>query len=206
MISGIYSLCDNTLTPHLSHFELAQRLLAGGVSILQLRMKGETDLKKIQEITSSILTLKKKYSFTFILNDFVEIARGLPVDGVHVGQDDLGISEVRKKISPAQIVGYSSHSLSEAQEAERLGVDYVAFGAIFPTATKGPNHPVQGITKLRELVDRIKIPIVAIGGIHRNNFTQVLETGVSSIAMISALTTATNISEEAKWFVQKMQK
>jgi thiamine-phosphate diphosphorylase len=82
----------------------------------------------------------------------------------------------------------------------------VALGAIFPTKTKGPHHPIQGIKKLQELVSQVKIPVVAIGGIQRENFPQILETGVSAVAMISALTSATNVTEEAKWFVKKMGK
>ena len=150
-----------------------------------------------------ILKEKNRYAFTFILNDYVELAQSLAVDGLHVGQDDLPIGEVRKRIGPHKLIGYSSHSLEEAKKAESEGADYVAFGAIFPTKTKGPGHPVQGVERLQQLVDQIKIPKVAIGGITKENIDSVLKTGVDSVAMITALTQAQNVLEETRWFVDK---
>ncbi|MCC6272216.1 MAG: thiamine phosphate synthase [Deltaproteobacteria bacterium] len=205
-IRGIYALCDTSLNPRLSHLELARQLVAGGVPILQLRMKGETDLGKVREVARQILALKRERDFTFLLNDFVELAAELPVDGVHVGQDDLSIAEVRKILGPGPLIGYSSHSLAEARAAEAAGADYVALGAIFPTATKGPGHPVQGLDTLREVVTTLRAPVVAIGGINRENLSQVLATGVAAVAMIGALSLAPNIAAEARWFVDEFQK
>ncbi len=205
-INGIYALCDTSLTPGLSHLSLARQLLAGGIKILQLRMKGAKDKAKVYEVARSLAELKKDYSFTFIINDFVEVAAELPVDGVHLGQDDMGITAARQQLPKDCLIGYSSHSLVEAKKAEQEGADYVALGAIFPTATKGPGHPVQGIGKLKEVVQAVKIPIVAIGGIGRSHFAEVVETGVDAIAMISALTCARNITEEARWFVARALK
>jgi len=144
---------------------------------------------------------KKQYPFTFIVNDFVEIALEVGADGVHVGQDDLPIEEVRKKVGNKMLIGYSSHSLEEALKAQKRGADYVAFGAIFPTKTKAPGHPVQGLEKLGQVVKKLSIPVVAIGGINKNNFRQVKETGVAAIAMISALTESKNIAAETQFFV-----
>jgi len=202
-IQGIYALCDNSQNPKRSHAQIAEELLKGGVSILQLRMKGEKEAAKIMASAQSVLSLKEKYDFIFILNDFVEIAKALPVDGIHLGQDDVPLSEARKILGKDRWIGYSSHSLEEARAAERMGADYVAFGAIFPTVNKGPGHPIQGLEKLREVVQALKVPVVAIGGIGRQNFDQVAATGVSAIAMIGALTTAPNLSVEARWFLER---
>ena len=82
-------------------------------------------------------------------------------------------------------------------------MDYVAFGAIFPTKTKGPGHPIQGLEKLRAVVEALKVPVVAIGGINKNNFRSVLETGVTAIAMITALTESSDIATVTRYFVDE---
>lgn len=199
-IKGIYALCDNSLSPHRSHVEIAKALLSGGVQILQLRMKGEKNPKRVLETARAILEFKKRFTFIFILNDFVELAAELPIDGVHVGQDDLKVEETRRAVGPNTLIGFSSHSLNEARDAEQRGADYVAFGAIFSTATKGPGHPIQGLEKLKKVVSTLRIPVVAIGGINRNNFREVTATGVAAIAMIGALAGAEDMAGEARWF------
>ncbi|MCE9624362.1 MAG: thiamine phosphate synthase [Deltaproteobacteria bacterium] len=205
-IRGIYALCDNSLDPGIDHLYLAEQLLAGGVTILQLRMKGEKDIHRVRETAQAILDLKSQYDFCFILNDFVKLASELPVDGVHIGQDDGTIAEARKVLGKGRLIGYSSHSPEEALRAQEAGADYVALGAVFPTATKGPGHPVQGIATLKKVVESLEVPVVAIGGIHRENFSQVVATGVAAVAMIGALTLAPRIAEEARWFVQEFHR
>ncbi|MFO1518756.1 MAG: thiamine phosphate synthase [bacterium] len=205
-IKGLYALCDASFSPQYSHGELARLLLQGGAPVLQLRMKDEKDLGKVEAVAEEILEEKKRHSFVFILNDYVELAERLPVDGVHVGENDLPVPEVRKRVGKNLLIGYSSHSLVEAGKAVGDGADYVAFGAIFPTKTKGPGHPVQGLEKLRELVKAISAPLVAIGGITRNNIDAVLQTGVASVAMITALTQAPDVTEATRWFVEKLKK
>lgn len=207
-IEHLYALCDNSFSPQHSHLELAQAYLRGGAKIIQLRMK-DADFSKVREVAQSILKEKEKYSFTIILNDYVELALELGVDGIHVGENDLPITKI-KKIGEANgrspLLGYSSHSIEEAKQAVSDGADYIAFGAIFPTKTKGPGHPVQGIEKLRQLVKEIPVPVVAIGGITRENIHSVLETGVDSIAMITALTQAPNVEEATRYFAIQCQK
>ncbi len=199
-IRGLYAICDTTFSPQYSHLELAQKILAGGCKILQLRMKGEQDLSKVKKIAEEILKLKKQYDFIFILNDYVELAAALPVDGVHIGEDDLPIAVTRQIVGPDKIIGYSSHSLEEALNAQKEGANYVALGAIFPTKTKGPGHPIQGLEKLKEVVRNVKIPVVAIGGISLENIQSVIDTGVSSIAMITALSQAQDITQSSQTF------
>lgn len=189
---GLYAITDNQKD--------AYEILRGGAPILQLRDKTRTNFwEKARQIAS----FKKECPFIFIMNDDLEIAAEL-ADGVHVGRDDPSIEECRKRLGPGKLVGYSAHSIEEAVGAERQGADYVAFGAIFPSPSKGPGHPIQGLEKLREVVAALKIPVVAIGGIDRTNIGQVKESGVSACAMISALTRATSITGETRYFVSRL--
>ncbi len=200
-VSGLYAIVDAGVTPDLPLETLAEDYLKGGVRVIQLRDKRGIPTRF--EIAKKIAALKSKYRFLFIVNDDLELAKEVNADGIHVGKDDSPIVECRKFLGPGKLIGYSSHSLEEAVEAERQGADYVAFGAIYPTPTKGPGHPIQGIEKLREVVRALKIPVVAIGGIGRDNIKEVLLTGVASVAMISALAKAPSSrdrAEEARFF------
>ncbi len=199
-IQGIYGICDNSFTPQLTHAQLAQGLLQGGVKILQLRMKGETRLDEVERAAQSILALKSSHEFVFILNDHVSLGKKLGADGVHVGADDMAVAEAKALVGTDMLVGYSSHSATEAKAAETAGADYVALGAIFPTATKGPGHPVVGLATLSEVVEALQVPVVAIGGINRENFFEVKATGVAAVAMISALVMQPSIQQAAEYF------
>jgi thiamine-phosphate pyrophosphorylase len=173
---------------------------------VQLRVKKdvkETWDQEVYEIAKRIIGLKKRYPFTLIINDFVDVAAEIGADGVHVGAGDLPLAEVRRRLGINMIVGYSAHSVPEAVHAASSGADYVAFGAVFPTKTKGQGHPVQGLERLAAAVSKVPVPVVAIGGINRSNIDAVLKTGAASAAMITALTEAENISREVKWYVGK---
>lgn len=200
VIEGLYTIADNTFAPQHSCFELAKAYLKGGAKIIQLRMKGATE-KEVLEIAKKIVRCKKDSDFVFFLNDWVTVAKELGADGIHLGANDLSVREVRQMVGSKMLIGYSSHSLEEALEAEAAGADYVAFGAIFPTRTKGPGHPVQGVERLKEVVEALSVPVVAIGGIGRRNIQDVLKTGVASVAMITALTEAKDIAAEVSYYV-----
>jgi len=200
MIKGLYAIIDTAFSPQYSHYQLANLVLMGGCRILQLRMK-QSGFRETFETAKKIMSLKERYDFTFIINDHADIAGELKADGVHVGKSDLRIDSARSVLGKDFLIGYSSHSLEEALSAEKAGADYIAFGAIFPTKTKGPLHPVQGVEKLRELCARVKKPVVAIGGINRTNIGKVMFAGAGSVAMITGITQARNVVEETKWYV-----
>ncbi len=194
-VRGLYAICDNSLCPDRPMVELAEQLLLGGAPTLQLRIKGR-DLEskaRRRRAAEQILALKRRFAFNFIINDDPQLVRDLGADGVHVGADDSPVDHCRRLLGPRKLIGYSSHSLAEAYAAEQAGANYVAFGAIFPTATKGPDHPVQGLDKLKELARTLSVPVVAIGGITLENAAELIEAGASAIAMISALTLAPNV-------------
>lgn len=203
-LRGIYAIIDPSVVTDLSPENLALDYLRGGISILQLRDKRRSEStlarRRFRETALKIAALKKEFSFLFIVNDDIEVAKEVGADGVHVGVDDAALEVCRTVLGKEKIIGYSSHSLEEALEAEKRGADYVAFGAIYPSPTKGPGHPVQGVNRLKEVVSCLKVPVVAIGGIGRNNIKEVLSTGVSMVAMISALAKARDRVQESRLF------
>lgn len=201
-IRGVYAIVDTGFLPDLSPEELALEYLKGGIRTLQLR-----DKKCLfRGAAAKIGVLRKNFPFLFIINDDLELALQVDADGVHIGKDDLPVEECRRRLGPDKIIGYSSHSLQEALEAEQKGADYVAFGAIYPTSTKGPGHPLQGVSRLREVVSALRVSVVAIGGIGRDNIKEVLSTGVASVAMISGLASAPDRIETARFFCRLFQK
>jgi thiamine-phosphate pyrophosphorylase len=210
-ISGLYTIVDSGFNPFDSLATLARRYLEGGARIVQLRMKtvdaSGSPKSEVRSPTSDfrrnaeeIMKLKREFDFTFIVNDYADIALEVGADGVHVGENDEPVERLRARVGEKLLIGYSSHSREEAVEAERCGADYVAFGAIFPTPTKGPGHPVQGLRRLREVASAVNVPLVAIGGIVRENVRGVLAAGADAVAMITALARAENVVAETKWF------
>jgi len=203
-IHGLYAIIDpRFLPPHLTVAAYARALLAGGCRVIQLRVKDESSRETSlrAELARQIMALKVQFDFTFILNDDVALAVELGADGVHVGRDDAPVAAVRAMLWQHALIGYSAHALSEAVAAQSAGADYVALGAIFPTTTKGPGHPVQGIATLAAVVRAVSIPVVAIGGINRTNCDAVLHTGVAAIAMITGLSHAIDVVAETAWYV-----
>lgn len=208
-IQGLYTIADPAWNPRDSLCDLVQEFLAGGARIVQLRMKKPADAdasweSRVEAEARAIAALKKEYDFTFIVNDYVDIAIRVGADGVHVGENDMPVDEVKRRVPEGVIVGYSSHSLAEACAAAASGADYVAFGAIFPTPTKGPGHPVQGADALAKLTASVDVPVVAIGGIVRANVDQVIEAGADAVAMITGLCRVPSIVEETRWFARKL--
>ncbi len=207
MVRGLYAIVDATFSRGVSLSVLAHEYAVAGAGIIQLRDKernaSQESRDNFREAAFRIAALRRERPFLFIVNDDPDVALAVGADGVHVGKGDARIEDCRRLLGPGRLVGYSSHSLEEALEASRRGADYVAFGAIFPTALKGPGHPIQGIDKLKNVVKALRVPVVAIGGIGRDNVKEALATGVASVAMISALagsTTSRDRMEAVRFF------
>jgi len=200
-IAGLYAIADRGFNPFGSTAELARKYLEGGARIVQLRMKSASNASDVEGEARQIMKLKGEFDFTFIVNDRVDVALEVGADGVHVGKNDESIDSIKARSGGKLIVGYSSHSKDEAVEAERRGADYVAFGAIFPTRTKGAGHPVQGLEALEGVAKSVRIPLVAIGGIGRHNVQDVIGAGADAIAMITSLSMADDVVAEVRWFV-----
>ena len=199
-IQGIYVIVDNSLCPQRSYLEITERALEGGAKIIQLRAK-QLLKREVYRIARVMARLCQRHQAIFIVNDYLDIALEVGADGVHLGADDLPVQEAKKQ-APQLIIGRSTHSLEEAREAEKAGADYIAFGAIFPTESKARAVPAQGVEKLREVCQKVKKPVVAIGGIKRENLAEVKKAGASAVAMISEIVLAEDIKERVRELAQ----
>lgn len=183
-IPKLYLITDRHLSRQGEEKDV-QDALEAGIKIIQYR---EKDMKKEQilKTAKNLRALTKKHNALLIINDHPEIAEKVHADGLHIGQSDTNIHEA-KKIFKGKIIGVSAKTLKEAKQAEIAGATYIGLGPIFDTSTKSDAGRGIGLNKLKEIKETINIPIVAIGGINKNNARQVLESGASSIAVVSAI-------------------
>lgn len=166
VLSGVYGISDEILTPFSTLAHQVQEAIAGGMKIFQFRDKNSLD-KDIIEIVQHLMDICVKSNVLFVLNDRVELAIALGVPALHIGESDGDLPLIRKRFKG--ILGVSSYGdLARAQKMESSGADYVAFGAMFPSPTK-PNAPRVGIEILQRAREALEIPICAIGGISRDN-------------------------------------
>ena len=171
----------------LSHAEQVARFSAGGATLIQLREKYLSPRELYREAEEA-LRVAHAGGARLMINDRVDIALALQVDGVHLGQDDLSPAVARKLLGEGAVIGFSTHNLEQAQAAANMPVDYIAIGPIFSTVTKADPDPVVGLDGVRRVRDVIGgIPLVAIGGITVQNAIKVISAGADAVAVISAL-------------------
>lgn len=163
----------------------AEAALTGGVTFLQLRLKS-APREKTLEAATALKTLAAKYSVPFVINDDPSIAAKTDCDGVHVGQSDISAEDARIIIGPDKILGVSVQTPQEAIAAEKAGADYLGVGAVFPSGTKTDAAIVSKQT-LAEICRSVSIPVVAIGGITRENMRELTGTGIAGSALVSAI-------------------
>lgn len=192
----LYAVTDRAWVGKQSLYEQVESALKGGVTCVQLREKelAEEDfLKEALEISA----LCKEYDVPFIINDNVEIAIKCQADGIHVGQEDMEASQVRKKVGEDMMIGVSVHSVEEALEAVKKGADCLGVGAMFSTSTK---KDVNLLPKesLKDICQAVNVPVVAIGGIGKSNIIDLSGTGVDGVALVSAIFSADDIEEECR--------
>jgi thiamine-phosphate pyrophosphorylase len=173
---------------------LVTQLIEAGVGMIQLRDKKLSDRKLIQRIailTTLAKLLASQQAALTIINDRADLAAVTDVDGVHLGQDDLTVSEARAIVGPQKIIGVSTHDFSQARDAVLDGADYLGAGPTFPSQTK-KFRSVPGLEFLQEVADQIALPTFAIGGIDATNLSQVLATGITRVAVSGAIADATS--------------
>ncbi|WP_335869091.1 thiamine phosphate synthase [Bacillus sp. 2205SS5-2] len=187
----LYFVMGSTNCGDQKPIEVLKQALDGGVTMFQLREKGNACLKGTEKIkfAQEVQSLCQAYDVPFIVNDDVDLALFLEADGVHIGQEDGNAVEVRRKLGN-RILGVSTHNVSEAKHAMELGADYIGIGPMFPTSTKSDICEVKGTGVIETIrAAGVVMPIVGIGGINETNASQVLRAGADGVAVISALST-----------------
>jgi thiamine-phosphate pyrophosphorylase len=182
----LYPITDVRLSG-LSHAEQVVQLVAGGATLAQLREKNLSPREFFKQAEEA-MRAARQHGVRIIINDRADIALALKADGVHLGQDDLPPDAARRLLGNKVIIGLSTHSVEQAIRAAKLPVDYVAIGPIFATSTKKNPNPAVGLSGLLQVRKAVAaMPLVAIGGITRENAADVLAAGADSVALISAV-------------------
>ena len=173
-----------------------EKALQGGATFLQLREKSLDDDIFLAE-AKEIQKLCKKYQVPFVINDNVDIALAIDADGVHVGQSDMEALDVRKRLGPDKIIGVSAQNVQQALLAQKHGADYLGVGAVFPTGSKDDAEDVSFET-LKAICQAVYIPVIAIGGITKQNVSELKGSGICGIAVISAIFAQKDIKAATK--------
>lgn len=196
----LYAIIDPAQARGSAAAQVAEALLSAGVRLIQLRDK-QASSRDLYVQARSVSACVQRWQGVFILNDRADVARAAGADGVHLGQEDLPVEAARQILGPGKWIGYSTHVLAQVEEADRSSVDYIAFGPIFPTASKAQPDPVVGLEGLREARQLTRKPLVAIGGITVQNARQVIGAGADSVAVIRGLLDAPDLAERAQEFL-----
>lgn len=185
-IGKLHIITDTSLQNRYSHVDLAEMAIAGGADTIQLRSKS-VSTKELIETARAMKKICSRSGVPLIINDRVEIAMEVEADGVHLGQDDVPISTARKMLGSSCIIGGSAGNLDEAEICLNEGADYIGSGPVYYTGSKKDAGPAIGLKSLKKLVERIPVPVIAIGGISPVNIPELLKTGVHGVAVISAV-------------------
>jgi thiamine-phosphate pyrophosphorylase len=186
----LYAITDARLSG-LAHAEQLARLADGGATLVQLREKHASP-REFYAAAAEAVRVARGRGVTLIVNDRADVALACGADGVHLGQDDLDPVAARRLLGDRFRIGYSTHTLAQALAASRLPIDYLALGPVFPTRTKENPDAVVGLDLLRRVRDALdpRVPLVAIGGVTRENAAAALAAGADSVAVVSALVSA----------------
>ena len=187
----LYAVTDRAWIGTQTLYQQVEAALKGGATCVQLREKELDEAAFLQE-AKELCALCRRYGVPFIVNDNVDVAQACGADGVHVGQEDMKAGEVRRRVGEDMILGVSVHTVEEARRAVRDGADYLGLGAVFPTNTKTDADQMSNET-LRNICGAVEIPVVAIGGLNRDNILRLSGSGVDGVALVSAIFGAEDI-------------
>ncbi len=181
----LYAVTDRSWLGEETLYEQVEKALKGGATFVQLREKKLSEEAFLEE-AAQIKELCKQYKVPFVINDNVEIAKQIDADGVHVGQDDMEAGNVREILGEDKIIGVSAHNVEEALRAEANGADYLGVGACFSTSSKPDAGNISHET-VKAICEAVKIPVIGIGGISKENILQLSGNGLCGVAVISAI-------------------
>ena len=204
-VRGLYVIVDPEATRGRPVLDVAEAVLEGGATLVQLRDK-TGELETVLPTARAIKALCESRGALFIVNDDPHLAAASGAQGLHLGQDDMPVAEARRIVDSGTIIGRSNNTIEEVEASRDAGADYLAVGAVFPTSTMGKSgRPVVGtdlITTAKEAADQ---PIVAIGGITRYNAAEVMRAGADCICAVGAITLADNPKTAAQELVEAIE-
>jgi thiamine-phosphate pyrophosphorylase len=198
-LSGLYGVIDTAWLKGRNHIGVTEQVIRGGAKIIQLRCK-ERNTREFLAIAEDLKKACAEKDILFIVNDSLEVALAVGADGLHVGQEDLPADIARKLIPIDMVLGVSVSTVGEAKQALADGADYLGVGAIFSTATKESARAV-GVERIKEIKHAVSLPVVAIGGINKDNLKDVIKAGADAAAVISAIMGAEDIEAAARQLV-----
>jgi thiamine-phosphate pyrophosphorylase len=193
---SVYLVTDHRDKTDEEFLNVVEEAIKGGTAIVQLREK-TASTKDFYQLALKVKEITSKYDVPLLINDRIDIALAVDCEGVHIGQDDMPAGIARKIIGNDKILGVSASTVDEAIKAEEDGADYIGSGAVFPTATKDDADSVSK-EELKNIVDSINIPVVAIGGITLENANTLKDTGIAGFSVVSAIMSADNPKEASK--------
>lgn len=191
--NGIYGITAEKFSKGRYNIHVVQQMIEGGIKVIQYREKhGPKSFKEMYDECVEIRKITQDNGVMFIVNDYIELALLVDADGVHVGQDDLPVRDVRKLVGD-KVIGLSTHSPEQAQEAIEWGVDYIGVGPLYKTNTKDDVCDPVGLEYLDYVVKNVSIPFVAIGGIKEHNINEVHDHGAKTICLVTEIVGADDI-------------
>lgn len=192
----LYAVTDSMWLGNRTLPEVVKEALEGGATFLQIREKNLA-YPEFVKLATEVKAITDAYHIPYVVDDDVELANEIDADGVHIGQSDVALVEARRVLGSDKIIGVSAHTVAEAIEAEKNGADYLGVGSIFTTATKLDAEAVSFAT-LKEICQAVSIPVVAIGGIQKDNMLQLKGTKVDGVAVVSAIFAAPDIRKATR--------
>jgi thiamine-phosphate pyrophosphorylase len=184
-MTGLYVILDRQFLAGRDELEVARQIIDGGARVIQLRDK-QSKKRELLLVAQNLKELCSQAGVLFIINDYLDLALAVDADGLHIGQEDLPLTVVRRQLPIDRIVGCSITTVSQATKAQNEGADYIAVGSMFPTTTK-KEAVVVGVDTVRELKRTISTPLVAIGGVNESNIGEVAVAGADAVAVVSAV-------------------
>lgn len=193
---SLYLVTERSLLQGIELEQAVEEAILGGTTLVQLREKNISTME-FYKIAVDIKKITDKYNVPLIIDDRLDIALAVDAAGIHVGQSDMPCEIARKLVGKDKIVGVSAHTVEEALKAQKDGADYLGVGAVFPTGTKKDAIDVSMET-LKEIVQKVNIPVVAIGGVNQDNVDKLADTGIDGISVISAILGKKDVRKAAK--------
>ena len=196
-IGRLCVITDTVIQNKYTHVDIAEMAVNGGADMVQFRDK-EMPASEMIDMAKFIAKICRRKNVTFIVNDRVDVAISSDADGVHLGIADLPISEARKLLGNDKIIGGTAHSLEEAIFAEKQEADYIGYGHIYQTYSKHKPERPKGIEGLKKILEIIRTPVIAIGGIDPDNSRDIISAGCYGIAVIGSVVRANNPEKVVK--------